>query len=68
MGKLPPEIRQVDSDRDGVTRPPSIAEWEDSSCGSFTSEEQSAFNKLVDKNPKSSVEEAGSSTLPFYNP
>jgi hypothetical protein len=57
VGTSSSEIRQVDSDTDGVTRPPSIAEWEDTSCGSFTSEEQSAFNKLVDKNPKSPQEQ-----------
>jgi hypothetical protein len=50
------EIRRVDAD-DGVRRPPSIAEWEDTSCGSFTSEERSAFYKLAVKDHRSSQEQ-----------
>jgi hypothetical protein len=51
------DIRQVDGDTDGLRRPPSIAEWEDASCGSFISEERSAFYKLAAKTDKSSQEQ-----------
>jgi len=47
------EIRWVDSDTAGLRRPPSIAEWEDASCGSFTSEERSAYYALAVKTTKS---------------
>jgi hypothetical protein len=53
----PGEIRSIDSDTDGLRRPPSIAEWEDASCGSFTSEERSAFYKLAVKTNKNSQEQ-----------
>jgi len=33
------EIRWVDSSGDGLVRPPSIAEWEDASCGTFVDQE-----------------------------
>jgi hypothetical protein len=39
------EIKWVDSD-DNLRRPPSIAEWEDASCGSFTNEERKALYEL----------------------
>ena len=39
VGTSSSEIRTVDSD-DGLRRSPSIAEWEDASCGSFTNEER----------------------------
>jgi formylglycine-generating enzyme required for sulfatase activity len=51
------EIRWIDSDTDGLRRPPSIAEWEDASCGSFTSEERSAFYKLAVKTNRGSQEQ-----------
>ena len=51
------EIRWVDSDTSGLRRPPSIAEWEDASCGSFTSEERSAYYKLAVKTERSSQEQ-----------
>jgi formylglycine-generating enzyme required for sulfatase activity len=51
------EIRWIDSDTDGLRRPPSIAEWEDASCGSFTSEERNAFYKLAVKTNRSSQEQ-----------
>jgi hypothetical protein len=51
------EIRWVDSDTGGLRRPPSIAEWEDASCGSFTSEERSAYYKLAVKAGRSSQEQ-----------
>jgi hypothetical protein len=51
------EIRWVDSDTSGLRRPPSIAEWEDASCGSFTSEERSAFYSLFVKTNRSSQEQ-----------
>jgi len=42
------EIRWVDSEKDGgLKRPPSIAEWEDASCGSFTAEENSTYLELM---------------------
>jgi hypothetical protein len=51
------EIRWVDSDTDGLRRPPSIAEWEDASCGSFTSEERNAYYRLAVKTTRSSQEQ-----------
>jgi hypothetical protein len=51
------EIRWVDSDTNGLRRPPSIAEWEDSSCGSFTSDERSAYSALAVKTTRSSQEQ-----------
>jgi hypothetical protein len=51
------EIRWVDSDTDGLRRPPSIAEWEDASCSSFTSEERNAYNRLAVKTIRSSQEQ-----------
>ncbi len=51
------ELRWVDSDTAGLRRPPSIAEWEDASCGSFTSEERSAYYKLAVKTDRSSQEQ-----------
>jgi hypothetical protein len=42
------EIQWVDQD-DNLRRPPSIAEWEDASCGSFTTEERKALNELSAK-------------------
>jgi hypothetical protein len=51
------EIRWVDSDMDDIRRPPSIAEWEDASCGSFTSEERNAYNRLAVKTTRSSQEQ-----------
>ena len=44
------EIRWVDGASDGMKRPPSIAEWEDASRGSFTDEERRALNDLLVKN------------------
>jgi hypothetical protein len=43
------EIRWVDGDKIGLKRPPSIAEWEDASCGSFTREEWDAYSALAVK-------------------
>ena len=43
------EIRWIDEETDGLRRPPSIAEWEDASCGSFTDEELRAFYDLLMK-------------------
>ena len=44
------EIRWVDSDKDRfLKRPPSIAEWEDAWCGSFTREEWDAYSALAVK-------------------
>jgi hypothetical protein len=51
------DIKWVDSDEAGLRSPPSIAEWEDASCGSFTSEERSTFNTLAVKANKSSQEQ-----------
>jgi hypothetical protein len=42
------EIRWINSLQDNVRRPPSIAEWEDASCGSFTDDE-SETERLLDK-------------------
>jgi hypothetical protein len=42
------EIRWVDSEEDSTfKRPPSIAEWEDASCGSFTAEENNTYLGLM---------------------
>ena len=51
------EIRMVDSDDSGLRRPPSIAEWEDASCNSFTSEERRAYYSLAVKTDRSSQEQ-----------
>ena len=51
------EIEWVDSETTGLRRPASIAEWEDASCGSFTSEERSAWSALAVKKNKSSQEQ-----------
>jgi hypothetical protein len=52
------EIRWVDSDKDRfLKRPPSIAEWEDASCGSFTDEEWDAWSALAVKTTRSSQEQ-----------
>jgi hypothetical protein len=47
VGTPSSEMRWVDSD--DLLRPPSIAEWEDASCGSLTSEERNAFYALGGK-------------------
>ena len=51
------EIQWVDGDKDGLVRPPSIAEWEDASCGSFTNEESSTYSALSAKTTRSSQEQ-----------
>jgi hypothetical protein len=44
------EIHWIESDNNlGLRRPPSIAEWEDASCGSFTNEEGQTWGKLAGK-------------------
>jgi hypothetical protein len=43
------EIRWADAVEDNVRRPPSIAEWEDASCGSFTDQEDKTMSLLVNK-------------------
>jgi hypothetical protein len=44
------EMRWVDGDKIiGLKRPPSIAEREDASCGSFTSKEWDAYSALAVK-------------------
>jgi hypothetical protein len=43
------EIRWADAEEDNVTRPPSIAEWEDASCGSFTDQEDKTMMLFVNK-------------------
>lgn len=40
------EIRWVDSIKNGLQRPPSIAEWKDASCGSWTAQENNALLEL----------------------
>jgi hypothetical protein len=57
VGTSSSEIRWVDSDTSGLRRPPSIAEWEDASCGSFTSEQRNAYNSLAVKTNRSSQEQ-----------
>ena len=57
------EIQWVDSDTDGLRRPPTIAEWEDASCGSFTSDERSAYYTLAVKTTRSSQEQMFLKTL-----
>ena len=51
------EIEWVDEHTSGLRRPASIAEWEDASCGSFTSEERSTFYELGVKKNMSSQEQ-----------
>lgn len=41
------EMRWVDASEEGFERPPSIAEWEDASCGSITVQENSTFLQLM---------------------
>lgn len=41
------EIRWVEGDKDGLERPPSIAEWEDASCGTFTINEDNTYLRLM---------------------
>jgi hypothetical protein len=41
------EIRWVDASEDELERPPSIAEWEDASCGSFTTQENDTYLRLM---------------------
>ena len=43
------EIRWVDDYHDGLKRPPSIAEWTDASCGSFTEDENDTWQRLLNK-------------------
>jgi hypothetical protein len=43
------EVRWVDADRDGLNHVPSIAEWLDASCGSFTSKENETMLDLMGK-------------------
>lgn len=43
------EIRWIDDEKDNLIRPPSIAEWEDASCGSFTTEEWTSYSTLLSK-------------------
>ena len=40
------EIQWVDADDDRLKRPPSFAEWEDASCGTFTAEEENTLFHL----------------------
>jgi hypothetical protein len=40
------EIRWVDAIEDKLERPPSIAEWEDASCGTFTGQENNTMLHL----------------------
>jgi hypothetical protein len=40
------EMRWVDSDKDGLENPPSIAEWKAASCGSVTAQEKKTLMDL----------------------
>ena len=40
------EIKWVHYDHDGLEKPPSIAEWTDASCGTFTKDEDKALFEL----------------------
>jgi hypothetical protein len=51
------EIRWVDSSKDGLERPPSIAEWEDASCGSSTASEEETYLNLMAKGSQRSQQE-----------
>jgi hypothetical protein len=57
------EIRWVDSVKQEVRRPPSIAEWEDASCGSFTDQEEKTMSLLGEKDHDRSLTQ--SETLLF---
>ena len=50
------EIRWVDSWENGLRRPPSIAEWEDASCESFTHQEEKAMSELLGTSNRSQQE------------
>ena len=44
------EMRWVDAEKDtSLGRPPSIAEWETASCGSFTAQENDAYLRIMGK-------------------
>jgi hypothetical protein len=43
------EIRWVASDKDGLERPPSVAEWVDAACGYTTQDENKAARELRSK-------------------
>ncbi len=43
------EIQWVDAEEDHLKRPPSFAEWEDASCGTFTAEEDNTLFHLDGK-------------------
>jgi hypothetical protein len=43
------DIKWVDADDDRLRRPPSLAEWEDATCGSFSSEDKSLLDDLDKK-------------------
>jgi hypothetical protein len=43
------EMKWVDDDNDGLKHAPSIAEWLDASCGSFTSQENETMLRLMGK-------------------
>lgn len=43
------EIRWVDAVENRLQRPPSIAEWKDASCGSFTDQEENSMLQLMAK-------------------
>jgi hypothetical protein len=43
------EIHWVDAVNNNIGRPPSMAEWEDASCGSFTDQEDKIMSLLLNK-------------------
>jgi hypothetical protein len=50
------DIRWANYDKDGLERPPSFAEWEDSACGSTSKEEEKTYWNLTFKEDKSADE------------
>jgi hypothetical protein len=50
------EMRWVDSSENNVRRPPSLAEWEDASCGAFTYQENKTLEQLVGRANQSQQE------------
>jgi len=51
------EIRWVDYSNDSLQRPPSMAEWEDASCGSFPQVEEETMLSLMTKGSNRSRQE-----------
>jgi hypothetical protein len=61
------EIQWIDASQDGLERPPSIAEWEDASCGSFTAEENDTYLHLMMRVSPTAPRKATREEILLYN-